>query len=89
MAQTHPAGAEIATLFTAAQPLFVSVHVSSTFALEVLVMVGLTTIRNSPRAVGADVASGVVIVGDPTVLPVPVAEPLKVNGSVAGVLLLT
>ena len=79
--QTQPAGMEIATLLTAAQPLLVGLQINSTLVLEALVANGLTTVGNSPRVMTGDVAAGAVSAGDTLV-----ADPVKVNGLVAAAL---
>ena len=89
MAQVHPAGNVIPTLLTAAQPLLVTVNVSSVLVLPALVEIGLTIAVKLPRVVtGVEVDgmfNGGVRVSTVAALRVPVAEPLKVNGLVAPV----
>ena len=83
MTQVHPAGTGTATLLILAQPLLVTVNVSSVFVLPALVEVGVTIAVKMPRVVdGVEIEAGVVMT---TPLRVPLAEPLKVNGLVAPV----
>ena len=74
----------MATLLTFAQPLLVTLKVSSLFVLPALVVEGLMVATKPPRVTVGEMAVGVVK-GAPLV---PAAEPLKLNGLVVPVLLM-